>query len=154
MCGIVCRTVKSTRQTFEHCFHSLASCSISFSSNNPGTDVPHLSRLSIYCDGQIRSLLKKFIPKCQPACAQQARGTALQNTTVNISELLKAIQGRHSYFICMSSYLAISLRLICPWCKKGINIWIWKDHTNKQADTVSITKRWINKRAGLSCENS
>lgn len=57
------------------------------------------------------------------ACAQQlqeATDGTHRITTVNISELLKAIRGRHSYFICGSSYLKISLRLIC--------LWMWERH--------------------------
>lgn len=64
MCRTALRTVKSTRQmaAFQHSFQLLASCTISFSSNNPGSNVPDFSRLSIYCDGQIRSLLKNSSP--------------------------------------------------------------------------------------------
>lgn len=49
----------------------------------------------------------------------------LKGTTLNISEWLKAIHGRYAYFIRTSSYLRINLRVICLWCEKGINIWIF-----------------------------
>lgn len=68
-----------------------------------------------------------------------------ENTTVNISELLKAIWGRHSYFIFMSSYLKISRRVICFWRENGINIEFLK-RLHQRAGDVSIRRRSTNKK--------
>lgn len=93
-------------------------------SKQPGSGAPDVQALRARCDRPNQMAAEKFIHQCQPA--HNTKGPQRpKNTGVNILQLLKAIPGRHPYFIHFSSYFEISLWVICFGYKKSINIWVF-----------------------------
>lgn len=92
-------------------------------SEQPGSGAPDVQAPCARCDRPNQIAAEKLIPECQPV--RNTKGPQhSKNTGVNILQLLKAIPGRHPYFIRFSSYFEISLWVICFGCEKGINIWV------------------------------
>lgn len=86
--------------------------SFSFSSHliseQPGSGTPDLQAPRAQCDRPNQIAAEKFISECQPA--RNTKGPQhSKNIGVNILQLLKAIPGRHPFFIRFSSYFEISL---------------------------------------------
>lgn len=118
---------KHFKVAFTHLHHAVFFFSFSFSSHliseQPGSGTPDLQAPRAQCDRPNQIAAEKFISECQPA--RNTKGPQhSKNIGVNILQLLKAIPGRHPFFIRFSSYFEISLWVICFGCEKDINIWV------------------------------
>lgn len=107
------------RRHFNPPFTRLHQALMLFSSNNPGSSVPGLSRQSNYCDGQIRSQLKNSSPSVSPA-HKHARATALQKYHCEYFRITKSNLGQASIIYC---------RVFIPQDSVESNLFVmWESH--------------------------
>lgn len=92
-------------------------------SQHPGSAAPDFQRPRARCDGDKSDHFWK-IHLCVSLRVNTKGPQHSKNTSVNILQLLKAIPGRHPFFICLSTYFERSLQGICFGCENHINIWV------------------------------
>lgn len=92
-------------------------------SQHPGSAPPDFQRPRARCDGDKSDHFWKI--HLRVSLRVNTKGPQhSKNTSVNILQLLKAIPGRHPFFICLSTYFERSLQGICFGCENRINIWV------------------------------
>lgn len=128
---------KHFKDTFTHLHHD------PLPSRNPRIQVaPHLTSRgrALAVTGPNQIISEKFI--CVSACASTPQHS--KNTSVNILQLLKAIAGRHPFFICLSSYFERSLQEICFGCENRIHIcvhvFVWTLRCSASVNMVRTNK--------------